>query len=273
MKTLLTLPSLALAFCLPTSLYAGDDAAKAAAKDLVAKHGAAMVMVEATLELQPKILEAPEELKAQIPDLPKSEQEGKAQGLVIDPSGIIAVPLAAINPAAVLAQGITQETPLGPIKIGADSSFLTVNVIDAEGVEHEAKVALQDTKSGLALVQLKEKPEQPWAAVELVKGKGHPDAFAPLLQLERLGATLDRQISVRTSRFVQELRIPGLFYELTGSAGAPGFATFDHSAKFVGLGVLPLDLPTQEITAAGIVLLPAARIVPLADKVRAASAE
>ena len=273
MKTLSTLSFLAMSLCLPASLYAADDKSKAAAKDLVAKHGAAMVMVEATLELQPKILEAPEALREQIPDLPKSEQQAKSQGLVIDPSGIIAVPLAAINPAAVMAAGITQDTPLGPIKIGADSSFLTVDVIDTEGVEHEAKVALQDTKSGLALVQLKDKPEKPWAAVELVKDKGHPDAFAPLLQIDRLGANLDRQIAVRTSRFVQELRIPGLFYELTGSAGAPGFATFDHSAKFIGLGVLPLDLPIQEISAAGIVLLPAARIAPLVEKVRAASAK
>ena len=262
---------LASACLLPASLHAGAAASKKLAADLVSKHGAAMVMVEATLEIQPKILEAPEELKAQIPDLPKTEQKSSTQGVVIDPSGIIAVPLAAINPASVMAGGMEQQTPLGPIKIGADAEFLTVTVIDAEGKEHDAKLALQDTRTGLALVQLEEKPEAAWPAVDVTAGGSDaPDAFAPLLQIDRLDATLDRSIAVRRSRFVQELRVPGVYYELTGSAGAPGFAAFDHASRFVGLGVLPLGMPPQEIASAGIVLLPANRIAPLADKVRAA---
>lgn len=269
MNTKMILPALAIASCLPTVLLA-DDSAQAVAAKLLADKGAAMVMVEATIEIQPKVLEAPEALKAQIPDIPKQEQKTKSQGLVVDPSGIIAVPLAAINPAAMMAGGVEQQTPLGPIKIGAEVAFLSVTVLDADGVEHEAELALQDIQAGLALVRLKEAPADGWPAVKLVADAGHPEAFGPLLQIDRLGASLDRQLAVRRSRFVQELRVPGLFYEMTGPAGAPGFAAFDYASQFVGLGVLPTGLPPQEIAKAGVVLLPAQRIAPLVEKLRAA---
>ncbi len=270
MKTL-PLPSLlAISFALSPAAGAADQATKDLAAGLAAKHGDALVTVEATLEIQPKILEAPEALKGQIQGIPKTEQKTSSQGVVIDPSGIVAVPLAAINPAVVMAAGIEQATPLGPIKIGADSKFLSVTVIDAEGGEHEAEVALQDQGTGLALVKLSEPPAGVWGAVALPAEAGAPAPFGQLVQIGRLGAIFERSITVRTSRFVQELRVPGLFYELAGTASAPGFAAFDSSSNFLGLGVLPLGLPPQEIASAGVVLLPASRIAPLAEKVGAA---
>lgn len=264
------LATLALALAAgATHAPAGDPATRELAAGLLTRNAGAIVEVQATLKITPKILEAPEGLADQLAgQMGEQEQNTTAKGVVVDPSGLVAVPLVMLDPSQVMAGGMSVETPMGTLRIGMEAAVISTRVIDGEGREYEARLALRDPNSGVALVSLAEPPAEPMSAVTLPDRTAVPAPFETLFCIERMDAEFGRAPLIRRVRFVRELPAPNPVYAISTPADNVGFAAFDAAGRFTGLGVVVAgEGATPEAVEPTPVVLPAHRITPLARKV------
>lgn len=267
MKKYSLIPAIAAAALAAASPSLADRASdKALAITVSEKNADALVQVKATLKIQATLIEGPEAIKAQLSEIPAQEQEVATLAVTVHPSGIIAAPLAQLNPIALTGGEISNDTPLGPIKLSLNASFMSVNVIDSKGVEHPATVVLQDEKEGIALLTLN-KLEGDVASISLPEKAFTPEPFEPLIFLSRLGSKFGYEPVIRRGRYVQTLPQPTPFYDLTGMLSDLGTAVFDSKGDFAGISIVPSS--SVDSGDAQVVILPPSHIDRLVKKVLA----
>ena len=255
-----------LASALFATLHAAEPSATNAA-GLIARNQDALVEVQAVLKMKAEIVGLPEGAGGEIPE---QEESVDAKGVVIHSSGLVAVPLAMLDPTALLGdEGMAIETPVGPLKIKLQSSVSSIRIITADGREHAAEVVFREPGAGLAVVKLTSPPEAGMTSVVLGPGQPAPQPFSQCFDLSRLGADFNRATAVRLIRIVQETPAPFPLYELTGPVHSPGSAAFDASGRFLGMSMIPMRGPGLSPAALADVrpfILPASEIRRLSAK-------
>ena len=239
-----------------------ESPVRTTAEQLLQKYQNALVHVEATVQVKMELVEGPPEIGEAVAAQPPREQSTSTDGVIVDAAGIIAVPLAGIDPTRLTQEGIN----LGPAKIALKGSITSVKVIDGDGSELEARVALEDAQRGIVLLKLSDSPDEPMTFVAVAADQQAPQPFAQMLMLERLSVRLGNDPIVSLCRFVQQLPGPVRLYDMSGTVNGVGFVVFDVEEKFQGMGVIPLrkgaagDVP--------LMLLPPHELAPLIEKVK-----
>jgi len=215
--------------------------------------------------------DAPAQLKAQ---LAGQEQENTVEttGTFITPDGMLVAALARLDQSAML-DGKTVNTPMGPIKLKAESQIKDIKVIMPDGTEIPADLVLKDADLGLAFIKLRMESDEAQGveihAIDLAdsaKGALLDDCIA----IGRLGKSLNREPSVLTSEISGITTRPRTFYRvMTGSVGCPVFLA---NGKLLGLSVIRKpsgDLGGGKINVSPVVL-PAADIAKIAEQAKSA---
>jgi hypothetical protein len=251
----------ALLACLPAAAF---DAATAEA--LIARHQAALVEVHATIAVKPELIEGPPGVAEMLGQQNEQEESLEAKGVVIDGSGVVAVPLAALDPTGLIGEALELDTPLGKLKIGMKSTLSAVKVITADGQEFPAEAIFKEPAAGLALLKLNTPPAAGLAAVDLAKDLPPTQAFARVLTLVRLGPDFGCAPTVRVMRIVQTTPPPFPLHDLSGPLSPPGTAAFDQQGRFLGLMVVPARKKQGGIPTISPMLLPTSEILRLGAK-------
>lgn len=242
----------------------GFDAASAA--DLSAKNKPALVAVHAVLSMSPELIEGPPGVAEMLGQQPAQEQEIDVTGVVIHGNGTVAIPLALIDPGAVMGGGLVLNTPLGKLKIAIKTSVTSAKMITGDGKEFSADVIFMDKKSGLALLKIQDAPAEPLAAVILTKDLPSPAPFTKVCALSRLGADFGREAVVRILRTGAVTPSPVPLIDLGGRVSEPGSAVFDDQGRFIGMTVLPLRGSMGDEPNIRICILPTSEILRLGAK-------
>jgi hypothetical protein len=251
------------------TLHAADPPAAAAA--VIAKNQAALVEIKATLSIKPELIDGPPGIADMLNQQPAEDQPAEAKGVVIHATGLVVAPLAALDPGAMVGDGMELDTPLGKLKLGLKATVSAIKVITADGHEYPAEIILREAAAGLALLKLGTPPEGGLPAVTLTRDLPAPPPFSPILDLVRLDADFGRAPAVRLLRIVQTTPPPVPLYDVTGPLQTPGSAAFDLDGRFLGLSVIPLRdqagaASLASVTATGLCILPVSEILRLSAK-------
>lgn len=248
------------------TIHAAEPSATTAA-GLIAKHQDALVEVQAVLKMKTEVVGLPEGAGG---DIPEQEESVDAKGVVIHSSGLVAVPLAMLDPTALLGdEGMAIDTPIGSLKIKLQSSVSSIRIITADGREHPADVVFREPGAGLAIVKLTSPPDTGMASVTIEPELPAPLPFSQCFDLTRLGADFNRAAAVRRIRIVQETPAPFPLFEVTGPVQSPGSAVLDSSGRFLGMTMIPMRGQGHSLAAFAEIrpfILPASEIRRLSAK-------
>lgn len=187
-------------------------------------------------------------------------------GVVLHGNGTVAIPMALIDPGAIMGGGMELDTPMGKLKIGVKTSVNSIKIITGDSKEFDADVIFMDKKSGLALLKIQDAPAEPLAAVTLSKDLPAPAPFTQVCALSRLGADFGREAVVRILRTGAVTPSPVPLIDLGGMVSEPGSAAFDDQGRFIGMTVLPLRGSMGDTPNIRICILPSSEILRLGAK-------
>ena len=97
--------------------------------------------------------DVPAQLKASLAGQAK-EEKNEVTGTVVDASGLIVTALGGLDKSSLL-DGQSISTPVGEIKLKAESEIKEVKVITADGTEIPADLVLKDQDLGLAFIKVR----------------------------------------------------------------------------------------------------------------------
>jgi S1-C subfamily serine protease len=216
--------------------------------------------------------DAPAQIKAQ---LAGQDQETTTEitGTFITSGGLLVTALARLDQSSLI-DGKTVNTPMGPIKIKAESEIKEVKAIMPDGTEIPADLVLKDADLGLAFIKLRmesdEAKDVEIHAIDLAdsaKGSLLDDCIA----IGRLGKSLNREPSVLTTEISGITTRPRTFYRvMTDSVGCPVFLS---DGKLLGITVIRKpsgDFGTGKINMSPVVL-PAADVAKIAEQAKTAA--
>jgi len=216
-----------LVFGLACSAVAFAQSIEEQGRAILEKHQKAVVAVQLVVKSKYSMM-----------GMGSEEQESKqeATGFVIDPTGLIVLPLSSTDPGGMLESMMSAmggegnqpkiETTIGDVKVLLD-----------DGKEIPAQVVLRDKDLDLAFVRTSEKPADPLPCIDLGQS-GEAQVLDQVVALNRLGKVANRSSSVSLERIEAIVRKPRTFY-LPGNdpthsgLGSPVF-TLDGKA----LGIL-----------------------------------
>ncbi len=140
------------------------------------------------------------------------EQESKQEstGFVIDPTGLIVMPLSETDPSAMMDSMMSGMGEAGS-QFKMETSLGEVKVQIPGGAEMPAKVVLRDKDLDLAFLRLAEKPAQPLASVDLAQA-GDVQVLDQVFALTRLGKVLNRATAVSMERIEAVVKKPRTLY-------------------------------------------------------------
>ena len=243
---------------------AGFTAADAAA--LIAKNQAALVEIHATVAAKPELIEGPPGIGDLINQQPAREQSATCKGVVIRDNGLVAVPLAAIDPGSLMAEGMEIATPMGKLKLCVKTTISAVKIVTADGHEYPAEVVLKEAAAGLALLKIDDPPAAGMPAVALTKDLPLPQPLSQALNMVRLGAEFGSVPTVSVLRIGSATPPPTPMYDIASSLSEPGSVMFDQEGRFIGLAVIPCRGTSGGVGNMQILILPQTEIQRLSAK-------
>jgi hypothetical protein len=187
-----------------------------------------------------------------------------AVGTVVDPSGIVVLATAELNPtAAMMADGL--EVNFGgerkKIKLKTKISQPVIHL--ADGTEVPARIAIEDPDTGLTYVVPEKKAVKPFASLPPGPEAG-PRVLDDVILLSRLAKHSGEEPSVILTRISAVVTKPRRGYAVGGANGA----AFDRDGRFFGVATLRTE-PTAGIGGSFMPLvIPAADIAQVAAQVR-----
>jgi len=238
----------------PATRPAAATAVVAAARDVLSRHGDAIVTVSAVS----KTLVAGMGRQFGQAD----EQPVEARGVVIDPTGLTVVPYSSLDRSAGNS-GFTLYQDGEELKIERRWSLSAVKLHLADGTELPARLVLKDADLDLAFIRPDAiPPGKPIASLPLAAAP----ALAPLDELilvSRLGQHLDRALTVRLDRVTAVMRKPRTLY-LPGDAAGTDVAAFAAHGQFVGIITLRRTRAVTRSASAAVVIVPAEDVLEVA---------
>jgi hypothetical protein len=184
-------------------------------------------------------------------------EQTDGQGVVIDPSGLIATAASTVDPVSFFSTMVGADSPYAKMT----SKVVSIRVLNRNGEDQAARIVLRDNDRNLAFLRLVTPPSSPMTAVDL-SAAGKSLVSDPVFVLQRLGKAGNRESAVLATRVMAELEHPRLLYVLQGNPETQGDPVFSEDGKVLGL----LDLKAVESTRNGRPAADAlAIVVPAAD--------
>jgi hypothetical protein len=201
-KTRIALVAAALVMVVGLSQAFGDTATVEKARAVFEKTKDSVIWVTAVVNI---------EITGGGRNLGTREQKVQAIGTVIDPSGLVAVALSAIDPGSSI-NGTTQLVGGQPIKLTAESKHSQVKFMLPSGTEVDAKIVLTDDVLDLAFVM----PEKAGTKLDVPVVKMEKNAKVEVLDqvvcLGRMPKAMDQAPAVAMSEISSIVTKPRLFY-------------------------------------------------------------
>ena len=239
MSRRLVVAMMAAILCLVTSASAQTPEERAVARDLIAKHGDAVVIVLGTTKV--RVNQGGKEVQ---------NQDQRLQSLVtlLDSSGLGVMSLTALDPSEFATAQLSRGRGAGgAINVTTEPSELRYRL--ADGREVPVRVVLRDKELDLACLRPMEKPAAPMPAIDTAPAK--VSVIDLVIGLQRLPEIAGWQASSMFFSVQAVVEKPRTFYFLTG--GIAGSPVFDTRGRFVGI-VLRLKNEADAANAPFIVL-------------------
>lgn len=212
---------------------------RAAARDLVSKHGAAVVLVMGTAKL--RVTQGGK-------DVPTQDQRIQVHATLLDSAGLGVMSLTALDPSELMSANLSRGRSAGAaVTVSAETSDLRYRL--ADGKEVPVRVVLRDKELDLAFLRPVEKPAAPMAAIDVASAR--PAAIDPVIVLYRLPEFAEWQATSLFASVQAVIDKPRSFFALTG--GVYGAPVFDARGRFVGV-VLRLKNEADPANAPMVVL-------------------
>jgi S1-C subfamily serine protease len=264
--------TIALALAATTTLASASSAElRDTAKKLSAQHKDAIVWLSVLAKTS---MTADGDVPAQVKQMlaaQEKEEKSEVTGTVIDATGMIVTALGGLDKSSVV-DGQTVNTPMGAIKLKANSEIKEVKVITADGSEVPADLVLKDADLGLAFIKVRMDSEEAkgveFQSIDLAdSAKG--EVLDECIALGRLDESLNREASMVTTEISGVTTRPRTFYRvITDTIGCPVYLA---NGKLLGVSVL--RNPKGNSSRGGQiqvspVILPAADIAKVAEQAK-----
>ena len=168
------------------------------------------------------------------PGSPSRSEESKSEatGTVISPTGLTILSLSETDPSALLE---AMMGPSGPQGLKMETEIVDVRIMLRDGTEIPAEVILRDKDLDMAFLRPVEKPDSPFAYVDLTLDS-EPEILDQLITINRLGKVAGRAHSASVERVDAIVERPRTFYipgmnPTNTNLGCPAFAL---DGKIVG---------------------------------------
>jgi hypothetical protein len=194
---------------------------------------------------------------------PPQEDRVEANGVVIDPSGLVVTALSEISPDETAADYMGEEAD--KYKVSTDISDVKI-LVGAQ--EIPATVVLRDKELDLAFIRPAAKPAKPMTAVDPAKGS-KPALLDEILGLSRQGMVASRALAASFDRIETVVEKPR-FFSIPDQGLDMGASVFTLDGGFAGLVVLR-QLPAAAgnndwYTNSAQIILPASEIAQAAKQ-------
>jgi len=212
---------------------------RAAARELMTKHGNAVVFALGTIKI--RVNQSGREVQNQ-------DQRVQTLVTILDGSGLGVMSLTSVDPSELILAQLSRGRGAGAeYSVSTEPSELRYRLPD--GKEIPVRVVLRDRDLDLAFVRPVEKPTVPMPAVDATAGR--PAVVDPVVVLQRLPESAGWQSTALFHSVQAVVEKPRTFFILTG--GIVGSAVFDTHGRFVGV-ILRLKNEADAATAPPIVL-------------------
>ena len=267
--------TIALALAATTALASASTAdLRDTAKKLSAEHKDAVVWLSVLAKTSMTTEgDVPAQIKAALAAQEK-EEKSEVTGTVIDAtSGMIVTALGGLDKSSVV-DGQTVNTPMGAIKLKANSEIKEVKVITSDGSEIPADLVLKDADLGLAFIKIRMDSDEA-KGIELqaisLADSAKGEVLDECIALGRLDESLNREASLVTTEISGITTRPRTFYRVnTDTIGCPVYLA---SGKLLGVSVLRNPKGNSSRTGQiqiSPVILPAADIAKVAEQAKEA---
>lgn len=226
-----------------TALPAQSDQIADSGKQVVSKWSSSIVTVQITVKTS--VSYGGEQGQ-------KREDKNESTGIIIDPSGLLVMPLSTASPDDIMnAMG-------GDEKVSSEVTDLKILLPD--GRQIPSRIVLRDKDLDLAFIRPIQKPAQPLPALDLSQSS-KPGVLDQIIMISRLGMVASRTISASVNRIDAVVEKPRTFY-VVGRVDSPGATAFSLDGTPVGMVVLrmlkgtgsfsgmPMILPMSDIADA-----------------------
>jgi S1-C subfamily serine protease len=164
-------------------------------------------------------------------EMPGQDQQVEVVGTVVDPSGLVVISEASLNPAGMM------EMFGGGDQVSVKSDVGDVKLVMKDGKEIPARLVLRDKDLDLAFVAPNEKGLK-LSCVSLDASKP-AEALDDIIVVGRLAGNLNRTPAVALGQVTAVVTKPRTFYSCGSSAIGPGFGAgcpvFDATGKTLGI--------------------------------------
>jgi len=267
--------TITLALAATTALASASTAdLRDTAKKLSAEHKDAVVWLSVLAKTSMTTEgDVPAQIKAALAAQEK-EEKSEVTGTVIDAtSGMIVTALGGLDKSSVV-DGQTVNTPMGAIKLKANSEIKEVKVITSDGSEIPADLVLKDADLGLAFIKIRMDSDEA-KGIELqaisLADSAKGEVLDECIALGRLDESLNREASLVTTEISGITTRPRTFYRVnTDTIGCPVYLA---SGKLLGVSVLRNPKGNSSRTGQiqiSPVILPAADIAKVAEQAKEA---
>jgi hypothetical protein len=212
---------------------------RAVARDLIAKHGDAVVFVLGTTKIR---------INQGGKEVPNPDQRLQSLVTLLDSTGLGVMSLTALDPSDLASAQLSRGRAAGAaISVTMEASELRYRL--ADGREVPVRVVLRDKELDLAFLRPIAKPSAPMPAIDTAVAKA--SAVDLVIDLERLPEVAGWQAAARFLSVQAVLEKPRTVYLPNG--GVAGSPVFDTRGRFVGV-VLRLKNESDAANAPFIVL-------------------
>ena len=210
--------TITLALAATTALASASTAdLRDTAKKLSAEHKDAVVWLSVLAKTSMTTEgDVPAQIKAALAAQEK-EEKSEVTGTVIDAtSGMIVTALGGLDKSSVV-DGQTVNTPMGAIKLKANSEIKEVKVITSDGSEIPADLVLKDADLGLAFIKIRMDSDEA-KGIELqaisLADSAKGEVLDECIALGRLDESLNREASLVTTEISGITTRPRTFYRV-----------------------------------------------------------
>lgn len=207
----------------PAPAQSSDE--RAAARDVVARRGDAIVTVSGTLKAR---------MSQAGRDRPAPDQVVQASATVLDGSGLAVVALSTIDPGNIM--GRNPAFAAANVKLETELSDVKMRL--ADGSELAAKIVLRDSDLDLLFVRPADPSPKPFASVDTASPVFN--AIDPVVVVQRLQEVAGWKPSVGMGSIEVVVDKPRRFYLLATTANGNGLGStiFDLKGQFGGIVTL-----------------------------------